>query len=245
MTSRIKHRTLRRDVPLYEMVDSQIRKRLVENYWQPGAMLPSEMQLAAELGVSQGTVRRALDGLVAEGLLYRRQGLGTFVSEMEDRRSLFLFFNMVADDGRQEMPAAQLLDASSGLADDEEARRLALPSGARVRRLLRLRLFRARPTIVERVVVSESLLPGLGVDTAPPDHLFRHYEITYRVTVVAAEETLRAVAATPAEAAMLDIPVGGPLLEVTRVAFTLDRTPVEFRVSRCDTSRHSYGVSRG
>ncbi|MFN3614157.1 MAG: GntR family transcriptional regulator, partial [Rubrimonas sp.] len=72
------------DVPLYEMVDSLIRKRLVENVWGPGTMLPSEIQLAKELGVSQGTVRRALDALVAEGLLNRRQGLGTFVSEMQD-----------------------------------------------------------------------------------------------------------------------------------------------------------------
>ncbi len=238
-------RSGRREVPLYEMVDSLIRKRLVENVWPPGAMLPSEIQLAQEFGVSQGTVRRALDGLVAEGLVNRRQGLGTFVSEMEDRRSLFLFFNMIAHDGRQEMPAARLLSSEGGEADGTEAERLAIPHGAPVRRLLRLRLFREIPTIVERVVVPESLLPGLGADAAPPDHLFRHYEFAFGVTVVSANELVSAVAASRSEAALLGLPVGAPLLQIDRVAYTLERRPVEWRVSRCDTSGHNYRIERG
>ncbi|ARP97784.1 GntR family transcriptional regulator [Pseudorhodoplanes sinuspersici] len=235
----------RRDVPLYEMVDSLIRKRLVENVWSPGAMLPSEIQLAREFGVSQGTVRRTLDALVAEGLLYRRQGVGTFVSEMEDRRSLFLFFNMVADDGRQEMPAARLLGAEFGQANEEEARRLAIAVGAPVRRLRRLRLFRETPMIVEKVVVSDALLPGLGTEVPLPDHLFRHYEVAYRVTVVEADETVRAVGAEPEDAALLELAVGTPLLQIDRVAYALQRRPVEWRVSRCDTSGQSYRIHRG
>jgi GntR family transcriptional regulator len=238
-------RSGRRDAPLYEMVDSLIRKRLVENVWPSGAMLPSEIQLAREFGVSQGTVRRALDGLVAEGLVNRRQGLGTFVSEMEDRRSLFLFFNMVAHDGPQEMPAAQLISSEPGEAGETEAERLAIPLGAPVRKLLRLRLFRETPTIVERVVVPEALLPGLGAGAVPPDHLFRHYESAFGVTVVSANEFVSAVAATQAEAELLGLPAGAPLLEIDRVAYTLERRPVEWRVSRCDTSGHNYRVERG
>lgn len=237
-------RAARRDVPLYEMVDSLIRKRLVENAYPPGGMLPSEVQLARELGVSQGTVRRALDALVTEGLLYRRQGIGTFVPEMEDRRALFLFFNMVGLDGRQEMPAARLLDVEAGPATAEEAARLALDPGAPVRRLARLRLFRGVPTILERIAVSEALLPGLG-EATPPEHLFRHYEAAYGVTVVEAEEAIRAVAATAEEAAALGCATGAPLLQIDRVALALDRRPVEWRVSRCDTGRHAYRVARG
>ncbi len=227
------------------MVDSIVRKRLVENVYPPGAMLPSEMQLAKELGVSQGTVRRALDGLVAEGLVVRRQGLGTFVSEMEDRRSLFLFFNMVAHDGRQEMPAARLIEAVDGQATDIEARKLAITVGSPVRRLTRLRLFRERPTIVERLVVSEAVLPGLARHAPPPDHLFRYYETEYRVTVVEADESLRAASVTEEEADLLDMPVGAPLLEIDRVAYAMNRRPVEWRVSLCDTSGHDYRIDRG
>lgn len=233
------------EVPLYEMVDSLIRKRLVENVWAPGAMLPSEMQLAKELGVSQGTVRRALDALVAEGLLNRRQGLGTFVSEMQDRRSLFLFFNMVGEDGRQEMPAARLVSVEGGAATDDEARRLDLNPGDPVRRLLRVRLFRQTPTIVERVVASGVLLPGLGEAAPVPDHLFRFYEMTYGVTVVRAEESVKAVAATAEEAGFLGLVEGAPLLEIDRTAYALQGRPVEWRISRCDTRAHRYRIQRG
>ena len=58
--------------PLYRQVRELLLRRLAEGVWQPGQLLPSEGQLAAELGVSQGTVRKALDALTAERLLVRR-----------------------------------------------------------------------------------------------------------------------------------------------------------------------------
>ena len=81
--------------PLYAQVEEIIRKRLIDNYWKPGDVLPSEFDLARELSVSQGTVRKALNEMVAENLLERRQGLGTFVSEYTERRALFLYFNLI------------------------------------------------------------------------------------------------------------------------------------------------------
>ena len=235
----------RRVVPLYEMVDSLIRQRLVDNVYPPGSALPSEMQLSRELGVSQGTVRRALDAMVTEGLLLRRQGLGTFVSEMEDRRALFLFFNMVGRDGRSEMPAAHLVDSVGGDASQDEAVRLRLAPGAPVRRLRRVRLLEERPVILETIAVSEDVFPDLGKQSPPPDHLFRHYEEVYGVTVVRAEERLSADAATAEDARLLDVPEGTPLLVIDRTAFALDGRPVEWRISRCDTANHSYRVQRG
>lgn len=240
MSSTTRRARPRKDVPLYEMVDSVLRKRLVEREYPPGSMIPSEVELASELGVSQGTVRRALIGLVDEGLLTRKQGLGTFVPEIEDRRSLFLFFNMIGRDGRQEMPAAQLIGLESGEATQKEAEDLDITVGAPVRRLLRTRLFLERPKIVERIVVSESVLPGLGRDETLPDHLFRFYEARYKVTVVDADQRMRACAATLEDAQLLCLDEGAPLLEVERVAFAADHRPVEWRLSRCDTSEHDF-----
>ena len=89
---------------LYQQVDNIIRQRLIDNVWKPGEALPSEMQLAAELDVSQGTVRKALNDMVSENLLFRRQGLGTFVSEHTERRALFLYFSLVGNDGSRLLP---------------------------------------------------------------------------------------------------------------------------------------------
>lgn len=230
-------------VPLYEMVDSELRQRMLHKTYPPGSMIPSEMKLAAELGVSQGTVRRALNGLVDEGLLTRRQGLGTFVPEIEDRRSLFLFFNMIGHDGQHELPPARLISCDTGLATQIEAERLAVPLESPVRRLLRVRVLGGQPTIIERIVVSESVLPGLG-DHDLPDHLFRHYERTYGKTVTSADERLRAAAANDEDARLLQIEQGTPLLEIDRVAYALERAPVEWRCSRCNTAAHDYLVDR-
>jgi GntR family transcriptional regulator len=84
--------------PLYRQVKAQFVRRLVDGRWAPGMALPSEGQLASEIGVSQGTVRKALDELAAENLLVRRQGRGTFVAEHDEQRILFQFFKLVSDD---------------------------------------------------------------------------------------------------------------------------------------------------
>ena len=78
--------------PLYKQVYDVLVRRIAEGAWRPAEALPSEQALAAELNVSQGTVRKALDALVAENLVYRRQGKGTYVAEHTQEHALFRFF---------------------------------------------------------------------------------------------------------------------------------------------------------
>src|SRR3546814_5348116 len=78
--------------PRYQQVKDRLIGRLIGSYWKPGDLLPSEMQLAEELGVSQGTVRKALDEMTADNLLVRRQGRGTYVAEHDQEHALFHFF---------------------------------------------------------------------------------------------------------------------------------------------------------
>lgn len=231
--------------PLYQQVDNIIRKRLIDNVWAPGTALPSEMQLAAELKVSQGTVRKALNDLVAENLLYRRQGLGTFVSEHTERRSLFLYFNLVADDGSHQLPVSRILTCDYAVARDRERDRLQLEPGDEVIRFTRARSFKDEPVIYETVTLPRKLFPGLGADVDIPDHLYRFYQTVYGITVVKADEHARAVAATAEEACVLGIAEGAPLLEIDRIALTLDSRPVEWRLSRCNTEHCYYRAERG
>jgi GntR family transcriptional regulator len=231
--------------PLYQQVDNIIRKRLIDNVWPPGTALPSEMQLAAELKVSQGTVRKALNDLVAENLLYRRQGLGTFVSEHTERRSLFLYFNLVGNDGSHQLPVSRILTCDYAVASDRERERLQLDPGNEVIRFVRARSFRDEPAIYETVTLPKKLFPRLGADVEIPDHLYRFYQSVYGITVVKAEEHARAVAASAEEARVLRIAAGAPLLEVDRVALTLDSRPVEWRLSRCNTEHCYYLAERG
>ncbi len=231
--------------PLYAQVEETIRQRLIDNFWKPGDALPSEFQLAEELGVSQGTVRKALNDMVAENLLVRRQGRGTFVSEHTERRALFLFFNLVGEDGSRTMPVSRVIACEHRKATAEERARLELTAGTQVVTVRRVRALHGEPAIVDQVTVSQTLFPNLGGDVKLPENLYRFYQGEYGITIAKAQERVRAVAATPAEAHLLGLEAGAPLLEIDRISRTLDARPVEWRVSRCNTSHHAYVAERG
>jgi GntR family transcriptional regulator len=88
-------------------------RRLVEGAWLPGMLLPSEMELARQLNVSQGTVRKALDSMTADNLLLRRQGRGTYVAEPEESRIMFQFFRLSPDEGSPNFPDSQVLSTGT------------------------------------------------------------------------------------------------------------------------------------
>src|SRR5678815_5617624 len=95
--------------PLWRQIRALIVRDLEAALWKPGEAIPSELELAARFGVSQGTVRRAIDALADENLLVRRQGKGTFVStHTEEKVSVPRFLRIRRDDGVDEYPASRL-----------------------------------------------------------------------------------------------------------------------------------------
>ncbi len=228
--------------PLYLRVKRVIIRRIVDEVWRPGDLLPSEQKLAAELDVSPGTVRKALNELTAENLLYRQQGKGTFVTSHTPQRSLFHFFKMVATDGNRQPATCHLLSCARRRASRDEARRLDLPAQSRVVEINRIRELGGSPKILERILVPAKLFPDLGrpSDGKLPNELYVLYEERYAITIYRANEELRAIAATAEQAGLLGLEAGAPLLEIDRIALTLDGRPVEWRISLCDTRNCHY-----
>ncbi|MCP8937701.1 GntR family transcriptional regulator [Alsobacter sp. SYSU M60028] len=225
--------------PLYQQVRDMFVRRLVDGRWTPGQALPSEMELAAEIGVSQGTVRKALDALAAENLVVRRQGRGTFVAEHDEARILFQFFKLAPDDGERAFPESRVIHIARGAATPEEGARLALKRRAQVIRIDRVRLLGGRPAISERVTLPAALFPGLDAREVP-NNLYGLYAAGYGVTVANARERLKAVGLPPEQAAHLDVAPGAPALLIDRLAIALDGSPVEWRVSYCLTDGFHY-----
>ncbi len=224
----------------YQKVENIIRQRLIENIWKPGDVLPSEVQLATELDVSQGTVRKALNDMVAENLLYRRQGLGTFVSQHTERRALFLYFSLAGNDGSRILPESKILNCKEKEPSDSEYKKLELMKGERVIQFQRIRYYEDVPTIFETITLPLEHFPDFGSDSEPPNNLFRFYQSFYGITVSKAEEQLRSISATKEESTILNVPEKSPLLEIDRLARMLDGRPVEWRVSHCDTTNYHY-----
>ncbi|MDX9861380.1 MAG: GntR family transcriptional regulator [Rhodospirillales bacterium] len=236
---------LNRDVdfrPLYKQIKDSIIQQLVSGDWRPGDKLPSEFELAARYGVSQGTVRKALDELTAQNLLVRQQGRGTFVATHNPHRALFHFFHLVGKDGSRQLPTSRVLSCSTRRATREEEEILGLRPGNQVIQIDRIRELANRPTIVERISLSAKRFAGLTKMPLDglPNTLYELYEERYGITIYQAEEYLRAVAATEREAELLGVAPGHPLQEIARLAMSIDRTPVEWRVSHCLTADHHY-----
>ncbi len=225
--------------PLYRQVRDVLVKRIVDNVWQPGELLPSEFEIAADLGVSQGTIRKALDELETEKFIIRRQGKGTYVARHDEARILFQFFKLVPDSGKSEFPESQILDVTVAAADAAAAAALDLAASARVVRIERLRSLAGKICIVERITLPRSLFPGIEKRDLP-NNLYELYRSDFSVTVVRAAEKLKAVAATRREARHLAVKAGAPLLAIDRTAFALDGRPVEWRVSLCQTDKLHY-----
>lgn len=229
--------------PLYRQVKDILTQRLISNAWRPGAILPSEFQLAGELGVSQGTVRKALDELTAENLLVRRQGRGTFVAEHDQEHALFHFFKLASDDGTPVLPESRLLEAALGPAKGREARALSLGKNDEVIRIQRVRELNGKAVIFERLALPSALFPDLLKRDPLPNTLYSTFARDYGVTVSRAEEKLRASALGARPARYLALSEGDPVLEVERVAQALDGSAVEWRLSLCATQKHHYAVT--
>ena len=225
--------------PLHRQVRDMLIRRLVDGVWAPGAPLPSEMQLAAELGVSQGTVRKALDAMAAENLVVRRQGRGTFVARHDEERIMFQFFKLVGDDGARSFPLSRVLSVGEGAATAAEREALGLPKGARTIRIRRLRSMDGAPVVIERITLPEAMFPGLAAMELP-NNLYGLYAMDFGVTVGSTREKLKAVAASAEDADALGITPGAPVLEIDRLARSLERAPVEWRVSVCLTETLHY-----
>lgn len=226
--------------PLYRQVKELLIKRLGDGSWAPGQLLPSEPEIAADLGVSPGTVRKALDEMSAESLLVRRQGRGTFVASHDEARILFQFFRMVSDNGERRFPESRIVAVSVGQADEQAAARLGLAAKDAVVTIERVRSLDARPCIHEHIVLPRALFPGIERIADLPNNLYALYSTRYGVTIARGSESLKAVKAGPRQVELLGCEPGEPILLIDRIALGVDGARAEWRRSLCRTDGTHY-----
>jgi GntR family transcriptional regulator len=228
----------------YQQLRDVIVARIVGGQWRAGDAIPTEAELSRDAGVAIGTVRKAIDLLVAEGVLDRVQGRGTFVRRPSLDRSLFRFFRLTDGAGRQAVPSARILGRVRAPCHPEAAQALGLKDGAPALRLDRLRLDGETPLLVEEIWLDpERFAPLLDLAlTDFGDLLYPLYERLCGAVVAMADETLTASSATPAQARILGLDANAPVMVIDRIARGYDRHPVEWRRSHGAADRFRYRV---
>jgi GntR family transcriptional regulator len=229
--------------PLYRQVKSHLVHRVLAGEWRPGESLPSEMKLAEEYGLSQGTVRKAIEEMASEGLVSRQAGRGTFVTSHSGDRRPFRFHRLRADDGQKIAGEnVEFLVCRETGADVRPAAGLGLPQGAPVTETLRRRHFGGKPVLLERICLPSGRFPGIGavLEAERPASIYLLMERKYNVLVTRVEERVRARMPGSDEMRLLDLPPHTPVLEVERIAFSLGGEPVEWRTMTCATDSVHY-----
>ncbi len=233
--------------PLYRQIKALLLESLRSGAWRPGEAIPSEMDLASHYKVSQGTVRKAIDELAAENLLFRRQGKGTFVATHGERQVRFRFLRLAPDSGEPESVERRLLEFRRARAGAEVARVLELKPGDPMAMIKRLLIFGNDPVVLEEVWLPGTLFKGLTA-AAVSEHrgaLYNLFETQFGTRMVRAEERLKAAAADESSATPLGVKIGHPLLAVERVSYTYADKPVEWRRGLYKTDRYFYKSELG
>jgi GntR family transcriptional regulator len=228
--------------PLYEQIKILITQSLIAGEWKPGEAIPSEMDLAARYGVSQGTVRKAIDDLAGENILVRRQGKGTYVATYQEPTTQYRFLRIRPNDGTHPSPVSTFIDVRRSKATAEVARGLQLKAAAPVIMVRRLLSFADKPLILDEMQLSAAQFGSLSIDRIREfkGSMYSFYEGAFGVRMIRAEERIRSVAAEEFAAQQLRVGVGKPLLCVDRIAFTYGDRPVEFRRGLALTDGYSY-----
>ncbi|WP_237482455.1 GntR family transcriptional regulator [Lichenibacterium dinghuense] len=228
----------------YQQLRDAIVSKVVEGTWAAGDAIPTEAELARDAGVAVGTVRKAVDLLVAEGVLDRVQGRGTFVRRPSLDRSLFRFFRLSDGDDVRSLPRARILGRARASCPPQAAAALGLRPGKPAIRLDRLRLDGERPLLVEEIWLPSDRFAPLEALALHEfgDLLYPLYERLCGEVVAVADETLTVDVADAGQARTLGLEPGAPVVVIERVARGYDRHPIEWRRSRGPADRFRYRV---
>ena len=230
--------------PLYQQVYRELVNRIGSGVWLPGESLPSEIALASELAVSQGTVRKAINQLTEEKVVLRRQGVGTFVAEHDKESGLSRFFRLRHKSGSYAEPSTTVISVKRRKCKQREAHSLHLgdPSTINVIEIQRLRSIDDAPLLLETIVQSEALFPNLHQSEKLDGPLYQLYQQDYGIHVIGIREQLRAASANSRESKWLEIEAGDPILNIERVTYALDKQPVQLSLAATRTDQFVYSV---
>ena len=229
-------------VPLYKSIKLELTRAISGGKIQEGAALPTEKELADHYGVSIGTVRRAMADLVAEKVLVRQQGRGTFLAPFDSSRMLNSFWHIQRKDGVREAPIVQTLRFEETTASEQTAARLKIKPGDPIYWIVNLMLMGGAPMLLDGLHIPQALFPGLTLPKfAERDStVYDLYRSQFGVTVVRTVDQVSALPADAETAKKLDLALGTPLLEIVRVAYTFDERPVELRRSLMYTEKYEF-----
>ncbi|WP_231820413.1 GntR family transcriptional regulator [Microbacterium resistens] len=230
-----------RDLPiaLHRQISDRMRSRITAGEWPANYRLKPEPELADELGVSRGTLRRALSTLIDEGLLRQVRGRGTFVTAPTIEPAIAQRLSTLSEDlnGLGIATRTSVRECAPTAAPQQVAALLDLPRESLPLRLVRVRSTDAGPVALIVNYVRTDLAPGIETVDFTTQSLFGTLEGRYGLKIGSARRTFSAEAADDTVSAALDIPKDRPVQYLQQVTYLADGRPIEYSDVWVDSNR--------
>ncbi|PKR86394.1 GntR family transcriptional regulator [Heyndrickxia camelliae] len=231
-------------LPLYFQLKQNIKEAIDSNVYKPGKKIPNETELCEHYGVSRITVRRALQELVDEGLLERKQGKGTFVSATKITRELITvdgFTDYIKRIGKN--PSTRIILSEEVPATKVEAEKLNVKEGSPLLKLVRVMGIEEQPLVIDVAHYSLERFPDL------PSFVYKYkstYDVLkniYGVVNGSSEKILTVSFATMEEANYLECESGEPLFNIDKILWDSNGSPIHISNYKIPTARAAFSIT--
>jgi len=235
-------------IPYYIQLLEALKQQIGTGEMKPGDQFPSESDLCETYGVSRTVVRQALREMELEGLVVRRKGKGTFVAEPKIIESLAQkltgFYQDMVERGHH--PVTQVLHQAVEPPNKKVAEYLGIDPSRPVIHIRRLRFVKDEPIVLVTSYLPYDLCPDLVNVDLTNQSLYAYLENQCGIRIAYGRRSIEAVAANEAEAHLLQVERGAPLILLNSVSYLEDGTPIEYyhAVHRGDRSRFEVELVR-
>lgn len=213
-------------LPKHYQLSQLLRQQILNGEFPPGSKIPGEYQLCQQYQISRGTVRKAINTLIQEGLLRAEQGHGTYVVEQPWRSRYFLTLSQFNEEmvRHHRQPKTKLLERKIIPASSKVAERLQISLSSPVIYIARLRMANDTPILYERRYLAQQLCPALMDEDVENQSIHTLLIQKYQIPLVKTIHVLEAHGLSDYEAEILQAPVGSAALYVDRLTYTINST---------------------
>ena len=230
--------------PMWLQIRNELFDCLYKDILRPGQLIPNEKTLVELFNVSIGTIRKAIGALEKEGILIRKQGLGTFVCQHDTQSFLFKFFHIVMNgsDARK-IPDVELASFEMRKANKTEMQLLKIPQeNNKVFHIYNKLSFPNNVHSVDKIVIAAAKFPLLTEEMLVNRHntIYNLFQNKFNVFITHTSERIKATSVNKKISQMLGIEMGTPILKIERLGYTFHDEIVELRTSYVNTTEVEY-----
>lgn len=217
----------------YKFIYSDLKNKITNNVLKPGEKITDEISLCKEYDCSRMTVKKGMELLVQEGLIYRKKGLGSFVMSHSDSSRIEIPERELSGLSKNTKQSLQskILDFRLEFASAKIAKALEINQNDPVYKINRLRSINGRPHVLELTYMNTQITPGITTEVLTHS-IYSYLENELELKIASAKKITRADKSTEEDQKYLGLKPDEPVLEIEQIAYLDNGAPFEYSFSR-------------